>query len=306
MYKINKIPHDLVETIDKYDELCKKNFSYKEILAWILKDVLDECKDLSIPEIIAGIEPNHSHDKIVGFNIEDEFISEARIYFDLVFLVRYHDQPILINLEAQSYRVSYQLQRRGLYYGCRLIDRQKNHALGFQGSDFDSMIPVTSVWARNDEPRDTQNIEKHQMLNLLRLVFVYPLKELDFTRHPPSAPELLSLLFGTEISYSEKKQILASRYGIMMTEGLEKEMRDMCTFGEGLWNRALNTGMKQGMEQGMEQGIGKGAEDALKKALSSLLKHQPDLSLEKAMDMLDIPLEKRKTFLSDPDFQKFH
>lgn len=26
MYKINKIPHDLVETIDKYDELCKKIF----------------------------------------------------------------------------------------------------------------------------------------------------------------------------------------------------------------------------------------------------------------------------------------
>lgn len=76
----------------------------------------------------------------------------------------------------------------------------------------------------------------------------------------------------------------------------------MCTFGEGLWNRALNTGMKQGMEQG----IGKGAEVAFKKALSSLLKHQPGLSLEKAMDMLDIPLENRTTFLSDPDFQKFH
>ena len=76
----------------------------------------------------------------------------------------------------------------------------------------------------------------------------------------------------------------------------------MCTFGEGLWNRALNTGL----EQGMEQGIGKGTEAAFKKALSSLLKHQPDLGLEKAMDMLDIPLENRTTFLSDPDFQKFH
>ena len=88
----------------------------------------------------------------------------------------------------------------------------------------------------------------------------------------------------------------------------------MCTFSEGLWNRALNTGMEQGMEQGilqgreegMEQGIEKGAEDAFKKALSSLLKHQPDLNLEKAMDMLDIPSENRKTFLQDPDLLKFH
>ena len=37
-----------------YDASCKRILSYKSILAWILKDALEECKNLSIPEIMAG------------------------------------------------------------------------------------------------------------------------------------------------------------------------------------------------------------------------------------------------------------
>ena len=285
---MRSIPKEMIQEDPKenaYDASCKRILSYKSILAWILKDALEECKDLSISEIMAGIEPDNSHDKIIGFNVEDESISGARLYFDLVFVVRYQKQTIIVNIEAQSSSVHYHLENRALYYGCRLIDLQKNHALGFQGSDYDALLAVATIWLRNEDPKDASE---------------------GIFRDKEGAQELLSVLFVSQEPYEIKRQVLKERYGILMTEGFEKEMRNMCTFSEGLWNRALNTGMERGMEQGMEQGIGKGAEDAFKKALSSLLKHQPDLNLEKAMNILDIPSENRKTFLQDPDLLKFH
>ena len=206
--------------------------------------------------------------------------------------------------------------KSGISFSGRLISSAGENTVmipGFQGSDYDSLLAVATIWLRNEDPKDpSEGIVRVGILDLLRIVFLHPSQDLQGQR--AGAQELLSLLFVSQEPYETKRQVLKERYGILMTEGFEKEMRNMCTFSEGLWNRALNTGMERGMEQGilqgreegMEQGIGKGAEDAFKKALSSLLKHQPDLNLEKAMDMLDIPAENRKRFLLDPDFQKFH
>ena len=77
---------------------------------------------------------------------------------------------------------------------------------------------------------------------------------------------------------------MKERYGILMTEGFEKEMRDMCTFSEGLWNRALNTGMEQG--------------------LYNLMKNQKGLTLEQAMDLLEVPQDLRESIRKDPRFLK--
>ena len=81
---------------------------------------------------------------------------------------------------------------------------------------------------------------------------------------------------------------MKERYGILMTEGFEKKMRNMCTFSEGLWNRALNTGMEQGMEQG----------------LYNLMKNQKGLTLEQAMDLLEVPQDLRESIRKDPRFLK--
>ena len=62
----------------------------------------------------------------------------------------------------------------------------------------------------------------------------------------------------------------------------------MCTFSEGLWNRALNTGMEQGIGQG----------------LYNLMKNQKGLTLEQAMDLLEVPQNLRETIRKDPRFLK--
>ena len=58
----------------------------------------------------------------------------------------------------------------------------------------------------------------------------------------------------------------------------------MCTFSEGLWNRALNTGMEQG--------------------LYNLMKNQKGLTLEQAMDLLEVPQDLRESIRKDPRFLK--
>ena len=291
---MRSIPKEMIQEDPKenaYDASCKRILSYKSILAWILKDALEECKDLSISEIMAGIEPDNSHDKIIGFNVEDESIPGARLYFDLVFVVRYQKQTIIVNIEAQSSSVHYHLKNRALYYGCRLIDRQKNHALGFQGSDYDSLLAVATIWLRNEDPKDaSEGIVSVGIMDLLRILFIHPSQDLQGQR--AGAQELLSLLFVSQEPYEIKRQVLKERYGILMTEGFEKEMRNMCTFSEGLWNRALNTGMEQGMEQGIEQG------------LYNLMKNQKGLTLEQAMDLLEVPQDLRESIRKDPRFLK--
>lgn len=291
---MRSIPKEMIQEDPKenaYDASCKRILSYKSILAWILKDALEECKDLSISEIMAGIEPDNSHDKIIGFNVEDESIPGARLYFDLVFVVRYQKQTILVNIEAQSSPVHYHLKNRALYYGCRLIDLQKNHALGFQGSDYDALVAVATIWLRNEDPKDaSEGIVSVGIMDLLRILFIHPSQDLQGQR--AGAQELLSLLFVSQEPYETKRQVLKERYGILMTEGFEKEMRNMCTFSEGLWNRALNTGMEQGMEQGIEQGLYK------------LMKNQKGLTLEQAMDLLEVPQDLRESIRKDPRFLK--
>ncbi len=279
---MRSIPKEMIQEDPKenaYDASCKRILSYKSILAWILKDALEECKDLSISEIMAGIEPDNSHDKIIRFNVEDESISGARLYFDLVFVIRYQKQTILVNIEAQSSPVHYHLKNRALYYGCRLIDPQKN----LQGSDYDALVAVATIWLRNEDPKDDQEgIISVGIMDLLRILFIHPSQDLQGQR--AGAQELLSLLFVSQEPYEIKRQVLKERYGILMTEGFEKEMRNMCTFSEGLWNRALNTGMEQG--------------------LYNLMKNQKGLTLEQAMDLLEVPQDLRESIRKDPRFLK--
>ena len=290
---------------NKYDEACKKVLSFKCILAWILKDVLEECQEMDLSEIQKGIEPWNPHEKIIGLNIEDEFVNHSRIYFDLVFLVVFHKQMTIINIEAQSSKVAYHLKNRALYYGCRLIDRQKNHPLGFRGSNFDDLYKVATIWLRNDQPLSQKEGRKIiRTLDLMTIAFLHPLNEIAIQSQNPSAQELLSILFVSQESYETKKQILEERYGILVSEEIEKELRNMCTFSEGLWNQAWDKAWDKAWGQAFNTGISQGKNMALQESVRNLMKNIPDMTLEKALEILDIPAELRESLQNDPEFNK--
>ena len=70
----------------------------------------------------------------------------------------------------------------------------------------------------------------------------------------------------------------------------------MCTFSEGLWNQAWGQAFNTGISQGKNM--------ALQESVRNLMKNLPDMTLEKALETLDIPAELRESLQNDPEFNK--
>ena len=71
-----------------YDEQCKKILSYKQILAYIFKECLEEYKDLSLEKIQELLDEGQSHDKMISKNVEDQSIRGSMIRYDLLYKLR--------------------------------------------------------------------------------------------------------------------------------------------------------------------------------------------------------------------------
>ena len=78
-----------------YDIYCKKILSNKQILAHIIKECIDEFKDIPTKIIPNYIESNLqndnlniNNDKIIGKNLEDESIPGSLIKYDILFTPR--------------------------------------------------------------------------------------------------------------------------------------------------------------------------------------------------------------------------
>ena len=142
-----------------YDEQCKKILSYKQILAYIFKECLEEYKDLSLEKIQELLDEGQSHDKMISKNVEDQSIRGSMIRYDLLYKLR--------NL-------------------------QRNDPEGFEEDDLDNVQKVITLWiclrhARyKDNTINTYRIEernivghlKHQkeFYNLMEIILLYPRK----------------------------------------------------------------------------------------------------------------------------------
>lgn len=142
-----------------YDEQCKKILSYKQILAYIFKECLEEYKDLSLEKIQELLDEEQRHDKMIRKNVEDQSIRGSMIRYDLL---------------------------------CKLRNPQRNDPEGFEEDDFDNIQKVITLWiclrhARyKDNTINTYRIEernivghlKHQkeFYNLMEIILLYPRK----------------------------------------------------------------------------------------------------------------------------------
>lgn len=142
-----------------YDEQCKKILSYKQILAYIFKECLEEYKDLSLEKIQELLDEGQSHDKMISKNVEDQSIRGSMIRYDLLYKLR---------------------------------NPQRNDPEGFEEDDFDNIQKVITLWiclrhARyKDNTINTYRIEernivghlKHQkeFYNLMEIILLYPRK----------------------------------------------------------------------------------------------------------------------------------
>ena len=111
-----------------------------------------------------------------------------------------------------------------------------------------------------------------------------------------SALRMLDVLFSDETSVAEKKKILAEEYDIPMTQKLDQEVSSMCNLSEGVLRKGLTRGMAQGMAQGRVEGRAEGLAEGILSSIQSLMKNL-NVSVERAMTILDIPEGERQAYL---------
>ena len=90
----------------------------------------------------------------------------------------------------------------------------------------------------------------------------------------------------------EKKNEALEKYDIRLKGGLAKEVRSMCDYGDYV----EKMGTEKGLQRGIQQGFLQGSENKTVEDIQSLTKTLK-LSVDEAMDALQIPIEERANYL---------
>ena len=305
-----------------YDEYCKKILCNKQILSYIIKECIREFADIPLQEIPHYIESNPEFDVIVndsiqGKNLEDESISGALIKYDILFEVSLPRKKgrnehelirVFVNLEAQNKdNPGYPLLSRAVYYCSRLLAKQKNAPDGFQHSKFDKIKKVYSIWICIQHAKEKDNVmntySMHEICrkrkweapkeeyDLMNAIMIYPGKDYPSTKafeENHDFMEMLSILFIAKWKAEDKKARLKEKYGIIMTQEIEREVDYMCNLSQGI--------REEGLTEGLEKGVAKGRIDTTLCYVKRLIQKN-NFSVTEAMDLLGVDEKIRPVIL---------
>ena len=144
---------DIIHKHLELDAHAKNILSNKYILANIMQHTIEECRNMSIDELVASIEgtpeiqripldPELLPEAIIGDNTECNIPNEGKNTYD----IRFHAYipriektvKLLLNIEAQNdHTPGYNLVTRGIFYVARMISAQKNTE--FTGENYDDI-----------------------------------------------------------------------------------------------------------------------------------------------------------------------
>ena len=291
-----------------YDKLAKHFLSRKSILAQILKYTVEEFADSSLEDIekkyIEG-DPSLSINTIplddtldiVGKNTESTGLNESFVTFDIIFdaiapvdgkLVK-----IIINLEPQktTRKIHYKLMKRAVYYAARLISSQKEKE--FHGDNYNGLKKVYSIWiAMNVQNYRADSIQEYKLSEkVIHGKFHDDQKNYDLISivilnlgKKPTSHKLLNLLYLIFMdlkSSAEKETILHDEYHIDITRDMKEELRKM----GGLMEPAIEVSNDETKKKTLIESV--------RKMMKKL-----NMTAQQAMDILDVPANKRKEYLA--------
>lgn len=312
--KIAKII-DTTQQETQYDSCVKRILSEKIILAWILKECVDEFKPYSIQRIMRDCiegeaqvseiavdqdELDYTEETdgaIEGQNTEDSSIREGKIFYDIRFSAIVPDtkEPIhlILNIEAQkSDKTAYPIVKRAIYYVSRMISAQKNTV--FTKSHYEKIRKVYSIWIQMNVDEDKANSitkyriaeeqvvgnvsEQESNYDLLTIIML----RLGAANEAGGRPilRLLDILLSAEIKPNEKKTLLEKDFDIPMSAKMRKEANIMCNLGEGI------------REQAYEKAVQSTRIDDVLNLMKSF-----KISAEEAINALRIPDSERPSIL---------
>ncbi len=314
------------EMMPQYDISAKRLLSEKIVLAWILKECVQEFADLPVEYIAAEciegeaeilripVDRDEGSEKhIIGLNTEDASISEGKIYYDIRFnaLVPCTKEPVylIINIEAQkNVPGNYPLGKRSMYYVARLLSAEKNTV--FLNDEYDGMRKVYSIWIQMNPPKEQENsIVVYEFgPRVMAGNFVLPRSEYDLmtvimiglSKSEPTEEKnilrLLEVLLSQSKTVEERKQILEKDFNIAMEKTLRKEAGYMTNLGEALYDEAFAAGSAFGEKKGEKKGVIKGARTTAAQNVMSLMQYL-GVDSEKAMNILKVTDEEKPAVL---------
>lgn len=259
-----------------YDAACKRLLSEKIILAWIMKNCLEEYRDCDVDEIVGkyiegtpqvgevAVAPDESNrvSMIQGIGNEDTSLTEGTVTYDIRFLatapVSGELIRLIINLEAQNdFYPGYPLIKRGIYYCSRMISAQ--YGTEFTNSHYENIKKVYSIWICMNPPKNRENSitryyiaeenlvgrvkEQKADYDLMTAVMICLGKEDSGT----DLLKLLNVLLSTETGSQDKCQILEEDFHIRMTQTLESEVSLMCNLSKGVEEKGIQKGIDKGI-----------------------------------------------------------
>lgn len=272
----------LTDEKTRYDAACKRLLSEKIILAWIMKNCVEEYRDCDVNEIaekyiegqpqvgetaVAPDETNQSA-RIHGIGVEDTTLTEGTITYDIRFLaaapVSGELIRLIINIEAQNdFYPGYPLIKRGIYYCSRMISAQ--YGTEFTEGHYEKIKKVYSIWICMNPPKNRENSITSYVITEKNLVGEVREKKADYDlmtavmiclgekeTAETNVLKLLNVLLSTDKDSEDKCQILEEDFKIKMTQTLEREVSLMCNLSKGVEEQGIQKGIQEGLEQGIQ------------------------------------------------------
>lgn len=271
-----------------YDAACKRLLSEKIILAWIMKNCVEEYRDCDVNEIAekyiegqpqvgeTAVAPDETNQisRIHGTGVEDATLSEGTITYDIRFLaaapVSGELIRLIINIEAQNdFYPGYPLIKRGIYYCSRMISAQ--YGVEFVEAHYEKIKKVYSIWICMNPPKNRANSITRYYISEENLVGNVREKKADYDlmaavmiclgrkeETDANVLKLLNILLSTQTGSEDKCRILEDDFKIKMTQTLESEVSLMCNLSKGVEEQGIQKGLEQGIQKGLEQGIQQG------------------------------------------------
>lgn len=289
----------------QYDAACKRVLSEKSILAHIMKDCLEEFRDVPLDDIAnkyiegtpeIGETPvlADGTPRIKGGANEDATIREGTVAFDIRFRAIAPSLDgyiqLILNVEAQhDYYPGYPLIKRGIYYCSRLISAQ--YGVDFPPEQYGRVKKVYSIWICMNPPKYRENTinryrmteehlvgqaqEKPENYDLLTTLMIC----LGDSDRSEGLLRLLDVLLATDIRPEAKKNVLEDEFSIPISQGFEQEVSGMCNLSKGV------------LERGRKEGIKENRLQSIKDLMETL-----SLSFEQAVEALKIPVNERAEY----------
>ena len=238
----------------KLDETCKVLLSDTQILAHILKYVVDELRDFTIEEIQEIIPANINHEPVFPGNrvvktsnnesiIPGEGILRFDVHFELDVPKRNKQKAckLQINIEAQnSIYNNYKIVTRGIAYISRLISKQVKTVIN--GDNYQKMQKTYSIWLMPQAPLKYDGtiriyslqekvesgipLKEKEAYDKIKVATIYTSSKHEISQKYEQNDELLRvvmLLFGMSgRSVQEIRGILEKEYGFKMSDKLKK------------------------------------------------------------------------------------